>query len=139
MASLGNWDPNQDQENTVVEIDQAILLKFIGISESGKLEQINQLLLQKEVDDNRSLMKTHKDAWSKVSEAFSNEQLIHLIRFFTIAEEKLPGWEAGSLSPVIWLCRSLKSRGAFPDQELISWIKKNSRNKFLPYGNILDL
>ena len=43
------------------------------------------------------------------------------------------------LSPVIWLCRELKKRGAFPDPELIQWIKENTDNKFLPYGNLLDL
>ncbi len=139
MASLGNWDPNQDQENSTANIDSSILLKFISISESGDLEQMNQHLSQEEIDAHRPLMKTHKDAWAKTAETFNNEQLVHLIRFFTVAEEKLPGWESGSLSPVIWLCRALKSRGAFPDQALITWIKENSRNKFLPYGNILDL
>lgn len=137
MASIGNWDPNQDQKDKSI-IDQHILQRFIAISEAGQLAQLNQQLSQQEIDDNRSLMKTHKDVWAQAAEKLNNEQLIQLVRFFTLAEEQLPGWEAGSLSPVIWLCRTLKSRGAFPDQDLIQWIKQNSSNKFLPYGNILD-
>ncbi|MCF7980610.1 MAG: hypothetical protein K9K86_01395 [Pseudomonadales bacterium] len=137
MASIGNWDPNQDQKDKSI-IDQHILQRFIAISEAGQLAQLNQQLSQQEIDDNRPLMKTHKDVWAQAAEKLNNEQLIQLVRFFTLAEEQLPGWEAGSLSPVIWLCRTLKSRGAFPDQDLIQWIKQNSSNKFLPYGNILD-
>ena len=136
--TIGNWDPNQDQKNTNATIDQQILRRFIALSEADQLAQLNQQLSQQEIDGHRPLMKTHKDVWAQATENLSNEELIHLARFFTLAEEQLPGWEAGSLSPVVWLCRALKSRGAFPDQELIQWIKQNSSNKFLPYGNILD-
>lgn len=139
MTGIGNWDPNQNQEKSTAEIDNSALMRFIGISEAGQLDELNKQLSQQEIDDNRPLMKSHKDAWAQAAENFSNEQLVHLVRFFTLAEEQLPGWEAGSLSPVIWLCRALKGRGVFPDQELITWIKENSRNKFLPYGNILDI
>lgn len=138
MTGVGNWDPNQGKEDSKAAIDSSRLMRFIAIAESNQLDQLSRVLTQQEIDADRPLMKIHKDAWAAAAEPLSNEQLIQLIRFFTLAEEQLPGWEAGSLSPVIWLCRALKSRGAFPDQELIQWIKTNSRNKFLPYGNILD-
>ena len=138
MTGVGNWDPNQGKEDSKAAIDNSRLMRFIAIAESNQLDQLGRVLTQQEIDADRPLMKIHKDAWATAAEPLNNEQLIQLIRFFTLAEEQLPGWEAGSLSPVVWLCRALKSRGAFPDQELIQWIKTNSRNKFLPYGNILD-
>lgn len=139
MTDIDSWDPNQEKENASKQIDQQALLQFIGISESGLLGALDQQLTPEDVESNRYLMKRHKDEWASISENFSNDQLVHLIRFFTLAEVQLVGWEAGSLSPVIWLCRALKKRGAFPDHELIQWIKDNTDNKFLPYGNILDI
>jgi len=137
VTGVGNWDPNEQQQATDT-IDKGRLQRFIEIAETGQLNQLGKTLSQQEIDADRALIKAHKDAWMTAAESFNNTQLVQLIRFFTLAEEQLPGWEAGSLSPVIWLCRVLKNRDAFPDQELIQWIKQNSRNKFLPYGNILD-
>lgn len=139
MTNIGSWDPNQEKENADKPIDRQALTKFISLSESALLDTLNQQLTPEEIEQHRYLMKRHKDEWASIAENFSNEQLIHLVRFFTLAEAQLAGWEAGSLSPVIWLCRALKKRGAFPDHDLIQWIKDNTDNKFLPYGNILDI
>ena len=116
-----------------------MLLRLAKISANGQLEQLSKALSSDEISAHRHLMTRHKEDWFKVSEDLEQHTLIHLVRFFTLAEAQLAGWEAGSKSPVIWLCRELKKRGAFPDPELIQWIKENTDNKFLPYGNLLDL
>lgn len=139
MTTVDTWDPSQDNaaDNSSINID--VLLRLAKISFNGQLDQIDQALSSDEISDYRPLMKQHKEEWFKVSADLEQHTIVHLIRFFTLAEAQLSGWEAGSKSPVIWLCRELKSRGAFPDAELIAWIKDNTDNKFLPYGNILDL
>ena len=38
---------------------------------------------------------------------------------------------------MIPLVRELKRRGAYP-AELTAWIKANTDNRFLPYGNLMD-
>jgi len=140
MTTVDTWDPNQknDVDNTA-NIDLDALMRLAKISHNGQLDQLSQALSSDEISDHRHLMKQHKEEWFKISPDLEQHTIVHLVRFFTIAEAQLPGWEAGSKSPVIWLCRELKKRGAFPNAELIAWIKDNTDNKFLPYGNLLDL
>ena len=74
--------------------------------------------------------------WSAVAESLEDQDLVKLIRLFTLGE-RLPGWEAGAASPVIGLARELKRRGSYPD-DLTAWIKSQSDNRFLPYGSLMD-
>ena len=139
MSAIGTWNPNQKKEQLQQPIDKEVLGRFIAISQAGQLEQLGQQLSAQDIAGQKYLMKKHKDAWADISQQLTLDELVHLVRFFTLAEMQLAGWEAGSLSPVIWLCRALKARGAFPDPDLIHWIKTHTNNQFLPYGNILDL
>ena len=140
MTTVDTWDPSENSDNqSSTTLDHDTLLRLAKISVNGQLEQLDKALTGDEINDYRPLMKLHKDDWLKAAAEVEQHTLVHLVRFFTVAEAQLPGWEAGSKSPVIWLCRELKNRGAFPNAELISWIKANTDNKFLPYGNILDL
>ena len=75
--------------------------------------------------------------WAAAAEGLGDADIERLIRLFTLAESRLSGWEAGDASPVIPLVRELKRRGAYP-RELHSWIKANTENRFLPYGNLMD-
>ena len=74
--------------------------------------------------------------WAGAAEALATDQLIALVRLFTVAEG-LPGWEAGARSPVIPMAAELKKRGDFPT-DLTSWIKSRTDNRFLPYGSLMD-
>ena len=80
-------------------------------------------------------MQQSKASWHTVARALSNDELIALIRFFTVAES-LPGWQAGNQSPVIWLNQVLKQRGVKLDRTLLQWIKAHSDNRFLPHGQL---
>ena len=75
--------------------------------------------------------------WLAPTEVLTVDELISLVRFFTLAEARLPGWEAGAKSPVIAMVRQLKARGQYPT-DLNSWIKENTKNRFLPYGSLMD-
>lgn len=75
--------------------------------------------------------------WGAAADTLSDEDVVALIRLFTLAESQLTGWEAGEQSPVIPLARELKRRGSYP-ADLTAWIKANSDNRFLPYGSLMD-
>ena len=75
--------------------------------------------------------------WTGQARSLGDDDLTALIRLFTLAERALPGWEAGDRSPVIALVAELKRRGTYPG-ELTGWIKSNTGNRFLPYGNLMD-
>lgn len=130
--TIGSWDPQIEQSNQHFQLDLSILRRFITISENDQLDNIDDLLSVKEQQSQAKLMQLEQQAWS-VAEALNDNDITHLMRFFTVAE-KLPGWEAEATSPVIWLGKILKQRGTGINRELILWIKANSENQFLPHG-----
>ncbi|MEM7080096.1 MAG: hypothetical protein AAF513_15855 [Pseudomonadota bacterium] len=79
---------------------------------------------------------SHAD-WAEASQAYSSDQLVALIRLFTVAETRFPGWRADDKSPVIPWVALLKSRGEFTP-ELKRWIKARTDNRFLPHGSLMD-
>jgi hypothetical protein len=137
MSNIGSWDPKLKVSQPASEVNLNELSPFLALNDS-QLDTLSASLTQEVILAQRHLMTRHKNAWKTVAAQLKDQQVIDLIRFFTLAEGQLPGWEAGSKSPVIWLCRELKKRGLFPDQALIKWIKTHTDNKFLPYGNPLD-
>jgi len=74
--------------------------------------------------------------WSAVTDLGSDE-LLALVRLFTLAEARLPGWESGDRNPVVPLVALLKAREALP-ADLSDWIRANTDNRFLPHGNLMD-
>ena len=84
-----------------------------------------------------AIMQATPDAWQQALADVSDDDLLALIRFFTVVEMKLPQWEGGAQSPVISINRLLKSRGSKLDREMLLWIKANSDNRFIPNGSPL--
>ena len=78
-------------------------------------------------------MKLDHELWQNASESMSDDDVLHLLRFFAVAEN-LPGWEAGAESPVIPLARTLRKRGQRLDKDLLRWLREVSENRYLPYG-----
>ncbi|HEX7037597.1 MAG TPA: hypothetical protein VF210_17645 [Pseudomonadales bacterium] len=74
--------------------------------------------------------------WAQAAEGLGDDELIALVRLFTLAESALPGWEARDESPVIPLAAVLRRRGRYP-ADLTAWIRAHSDNRFLPYGNLM--
>lgn len=75
--------------------------------------------------------------WTQLAEQSEPAVMVALIRLLVLAEQRFPAWEAGADSPVIPLARALKQRGTYP-ADLTAWIRANSRNRFLPYGSLMD-
>lgn len=132
--SVGSWNPEGDTQDTVFEINESILRGFIAISEEGQLETLKDQLTETQKNQQSALMTLGKERWFEAAEPFNSEQLMHLVRFFTLAEMQLTGWEAGAESPVIWIVKVLRRRKAPPSKELLLWIKANSDNRFIPNG-----
>ena len=69
--------------------------------------------------------------------ARDSEQLVGWLRVLTLAETAVPDCDGGAKSPVIDIARLLRDRGDYP-ADLTAWIKSVSKNRFLPYGSLLD-
>lgn len=130
---IGSWDPNAEQTNQLFDVERANLDVYIELSRTNKLDELPTLFSSHQQQTQSDCMQLSKDQWFTAAGSLDNEEIEHLMRFFTIAEQ-LPGWDAGASSPVIWLGKLLKQRGVGINRELVVWIKSNSKNQFLPHG-----
>ncbi len=134
--NLGSWDPATEQAKAAVAPDAATLQRYIRLSRNDELDKLEDVLEAEEIQLNAGLMQVDRDQWYEQAAALENDEIEHLMRFFTCAE-RLPGWEAGAQSPVIWLGKVLKQRQVGISRELAAWIKANSDNRFLPHGPLV--
>ena len=75
--------------------------------------------------------------WGAAAQDLSTEELIMLIRLFTLGEGQFSSWQAGAKSAVVKLVRVMKARKEMTP-ELTAWIKANTDNRFLPHGDLMD-
>ena len=75
-----------------------------------------------------------REGWKHAAQDLSLVELAALIRLLTLAETAIPGWTAGSVSPVIRLFHVYaRSEGAAEDT-LADWVLRHSSNDYLPDG-----
>lgn len=134
--SIGSWSPDAENAKKYLGIDPETIQVFIGYSRNKQLDRLDQLLSAEQQSVQSGLMQLEPAQWSKFAENLEDDDIIHLIRFFTIAEQ-LPGWQAADKSPVISLAKTLRQRGQKLERELLLWIREHSDNRFLPYGSVL--
>lgn len=131
--ALGTWDPKLASQSSELSLDPPLLERLIGYDREGNLAQLEQLLEDEDKQHLAGLMKIDHDEWRAAAEPLQETDLLHLIRFFAVAEN-LPGWEAGAKSPVIPLAKLLRQRGTRLDKALLQWLREVNDNRFLPYG-----
>ena len=131
--SLGSWDPTAQAQAHHLKLEPAVLAQLIAFSANDQLDQLEELIQGEQSQVLSGLMKLDHSAWKAASEDLSAEDLLHLIRFFAVAEN-LPDWEAQEKSPVIPLAKSLRRKGARLDKDFLHWLRNINSNRFLPYG-----
>ena len=129
----GVWEPAPSASGPTP--DDALLARLVVISQAADAEAGLLQVSAQDTDELRGLMKLPAEAWH-VAEGLGSDDLIRLIRFFTLAEMQLPGWDAGKTSPVIPLVKVLKARNEF-SADLRRWVKANTDNRYLPNGAVL--
>ncbi|WP_237066740.1 hypothetical protein [Microbulbifer guangxiensis] len=128
--SVGAWEPEQPNP-TQPEIDRERLQRFIASVATGQIQ------LEKLSEEDRTasqLIRLPAQHWLEESEHWEAEEIWQLIRFFTLAEAQLPGWDAAAESAVIPLARALRRRQQPLSKEQLLWIRQHSDNRYLPYG-----
>lgn len=130
---VGAWDPRTVMLEPSVALLNDLQERFLANGQATA----RGVLTGAEVERLSGLMRCEPALWPPLLVALDAEALIALIRFFTLAEHELPGWEAGRKSPAIACARALRQRGSYP-HSLTAWIRQHSDNRFLPYGSVLD-
>lgn len=131
--SIGTWDPQATTSDSSALLQPALLQRFISYDREDQLPALEQLLTDEEKQRLAGLMHLEHAQWRDAASTLADEELLHLIRFFAIAEN-LPGWEAGADSPVIPLAKVLRKRGTRLEKSLLQWLREVNENRFLPYG-----
>lgn len=126
--TVGSWEPNSEKKSLPLDALKAALhwheADEFPDSTPETIAPLQPFVAATEQD------------WQSAYEHFTSAELKDLCQFFTLAEAKWSDWFGGDKNPVIWICKELKRRGDFPDKDLTRWIKANSDNRFLPYGNL---
>ncbi len=129
--SVGTWNPSE----LVAGLDEAVLDELFAAAGCPGEEDFG--LSQADVERLAGAAHANRVDWQAASRKLGDDELVALIRFYTLAEARFPSWKAGANSPVIVLASALRERGAWPPG-LTAWIKQHTDNKFLPYGSLLD-
>ena len=124
------WEPKQPAG---VRLEQLTALAAQMVD--ADLSDLGTVLDKESIKRDATLMTQTEESWA-VAAALSDDDIVVLVRFFTLAEMQLAGWEAGKRSPVVPLVKILKSRGVFTP-ELRKWVKANTDNRYLPNGAAL--
>lgn len=132
--SVEEWKPVQK-----ITIDLAKLRQYVAIASNFDDSNVAAALPVENISADSFLMSAAAADWVQADE-LNSDDISNLIRFFTLAEMQLPGWEAGKSSPVIYLFKLLRKKtdvDAEALKALRSWIKTNSDNRYLPNGAVI--
>lgn len=131
--TTGTWDPGSKTSKLDVNIDPALLQRFLVLAENNQLSDLANNIDEQDKSQ-FAIMQADLTQWKNALNDHHETQLIALICFFTLIEMALPEWAAGAKSPVISINKILKSRGHKLEKEMLLWIKQNSDNRFIPNG-----
>jgi hypothetical protein len=134
--TVGSWNPGTSSPDDKTGIDAQFLECCLAIALTADINDIASALTpqQQQMQD---IVQLSAEQWQQAVNHYSDQQLIALIRFFTLIEMQLSHWQAGAQSPVIKINRLLKQRGVKLDKALLQWIRENSDNRYIPNGAIV--
>lgn len=132
--SEGIWEPGGARKSS---LDQAMLRKVVSAAANAGRAGGSCAAALKEsgLETDQWLMRCEPGDWD-IAAALATDEIVALIRFFTLLEKQVSGWSAGDKSPVIPLVKILKRQDKF-SPALRKWIKSNTDNRYLPYGSAL--
>lgn len=166
-SAVGSWSPDADPapapEAALLErLAKAWQQQGEGLLEALCAGEVRERSPSAEPGENltraaRAAMRQPRGALDAPLLELEPSAIEALIRLFTLIEAR-PGWEAGSASPVVPMFRALRNgmqRGpaagdaaaaagvdggdsAVDVDALAAWVKRNSDNRFLPWGSLQD-
>ena len=131
---VDTWQPNTNTSS--ISTDKLAQLAAIINNENSVAEDVKQI---NEADVNliAGNINTTKESWIEAIKPLSDDQILDLCRVFTVGEMVFAEWNFSSKNPTIYCLRHLKTKGVAVDKEFIRWLKKNTDNRYIPYGPAL--
>ena len=128
--SLGTWNPAEQ----ITELNETVLDELLAAAACSGDRNFG--LSATDVERLAAVAHGNRVDWEPAIQRLGSDDLIALVRLFTLAEGVFPSWKADANSPVIAMAKTLRHRNAWP-ADMTGWIKRHSENKFLPYGSLL--
>jgi|TARA_B110001454_G_C12604826_1_gene386116 hypothetical protein len=131
---VDTWQPSPS--NNVISAQK--LADFsVFITNQDDAKQTIKGLIDEDIKLVESLVNAPKSAWIKAIEGFSVEQVKKLCIFFTVGEMEFPSWAFSSKNPTIYFIKQLKVAKTPLEKDFIHWLKKQTDNRYIPYGAAL--
>lgn len=131
---VDTWQPSAN----ITEISVHKLSSFASMI--NNYDHAKEDLSQLTEDDIKyisSLLNSANTLWIKAIEGFSVDQIKNLCVFFTVGEMQFSTWAFGSNNPTIYFIKHLKSSDIIVEKDFIRWLKKQTDNRYIPYGSAL--
>jgi hypothetical protein len=131
---VDTWQPTTNLDSISTE-KLAELASIITDKDEAKtsLKQLNE----DDINLISNCINTPQDAWIMAIKPLSVDQILNLCTLFTIGEMAFPNWAFTSKNPTIYFLRYLKLQKIVVEKDFIRWLKKNTDNRYIPYGPAL--
>ena len=93
--TTGTWDPSSKTSKLDVNIDPALLQRFLVLAVNNQLSDLANNIDEQDKSQ-FAIMQADLTQWKNALNDYNETQLIALIRFFTLIEMALPEWAAGA-------------------------------------------
>jgi len=131
---VDTWQPSEQITSISAE-------KLLGLASliNGKntIEDDIKHLESADIELISSYLNAPQSAWLKAIEEFTDTQILDLCMLFTVGEMKFPTWTFGSKNPTIYFLRHLKAENRAAEKDFVRWLKKQTDNRYIPYGPAL--
>jgi hypothetical protein len=131
---VDTWQPSSSKD-VIPEQKLADFSALIKSQEDAK--QNIKGLIAEDIKLIESLINAPQSAWIKAIEGLSAEQVKNLCVFFTIGEMEFSNWVFASKNPTIYFIKYLKAQSEPLEKDFIRWLKKQTDNRYIPYGAAL--
>ena len=131
---VGVWEPEEDRKGEG-GVEGQLLERIVACARQVEDTVSPELLEAHALVGESGVMSLDSTAWAG-AELLTTEDVTALIRFFTLVEMQVSGWDSRKRSPVIPLVKVLKARDSF-DPALRKWIRASTSNRYLPNGSAL--
>jgi len=129
VSDVQSWDPTS---HTLSQTHRDLLNSVVVDTADNQL-----VLTSEQLDTLRVIFLINAREWTEFATDIEDAELIHWIKLLSLVPEQHSGFDRGANSPVIPLVRVLRQRGGYPTY-LTPWIKRHSKNRFLPHGSLAD-
>lgn len=131
---IEQWQPVPQTRDTQPEV--SLLVRFADVAEAFA-NTGNCDIAEADLNRASGWLKIQEAVWYESLVDLDEHQLYQLAVFFTLAEQKLSGFQAGARNPAIWACRLLKQLGKTPAKEQVRYLKSLTDNRYIPWGKVI--